>query len=133
MPLRGLFLWKKEHERYCTRELLLIQPYMHKEQSKEGSIAWKAISGNLNNMEYPEFRVSPRSVRDHFKKLMDKCRKLENNEARASGIQGVEYDKICWGLVDTTERMEEVKWIWSKKSEKRRGKGKEDQQKAEGM
>ena len=74
---------------------------MHKEQSKERGLAWKAISDNLTNMEYQEFRVSPRSFRDHFKKLMDKFKKLENDEARASGIQGVEYYEICRGLVDT--------------------------------
>ena len=45
---------------------------MHKEQSKERGLAWKAISDNLKNMEYPEFRVSTRSVRDHFKKVIDK-------------------------------------------------------------
>ena len=132
-PLRDLFLWKKEHDKYFIREVLLIEPYMQKEQSKERGLAWKAISDNLNNMEYPEFRVSPRSVRDHFKKLMDKFKKLENDELRASGIQGVEYDEISRGLVDIKERMEEAKLIWSEESEKRRDKDKKDKQKAEDM
>ena len=80
-------------------------------------------------MEYPEFSVSPRSVRDHCQKLMDKFKKVENDEARASGIQGVEYDEIYRGLVDITERMEEAPMSWSKESEKRSDKEKEDKRK----
>ena len=64
---------------------------------------------------------------------MDKFKKLENDEARASGIQGVEYDELCRGLVVITERMEEAMLIWSEESEKRRDKDKEDKQQAEGM
>ena len=66
----------------------------------------EVISDNLNTMEYPEFCVSPRFVQDHVKKLMDKSKTLENDEAQASGSQGVKYDKIGQGLVDITERME---------------------------
>ena len=103
---------------------------MHKEQSKEMGLAWKAISDNVNNMQYPDFRVSHSSVREHFKKLMDKFKKLENDEARASGIQGVKYEEIYRGLVDITERMEEAKLSWSEESEKWRDKEKENKKSA---
>ena len=86
---------------------------MHKDQSKERGLAWKAISDNLNKMEYPGFHASPRSIRDHFKKPTGKFKKMENDEGTVSRIQGVDYDKICQGLMDIPERMEEAKLSWS--------------------
>ena len=70
LPQRELFIWKPEHDRCLIRELLLIEPYMHKQQSKERGQAWKLIVENLNKMEQPKSRVAVRAVRDRFVKLM---------------------------------------------------------------
>ena len=54
LPQRELFIWKPEHDCCFVRELLLIEPYMHKQQSKERGQAWKLIVENLNKMEQPK-------------------------------------------------------------------------------
>ena len=64
---RELFIRKPIHERFFVRELLLVEPYMHKRGQ-----AWKLIVKNLNSNLSPSFRVSVRSVRDKFAKLMQK-------------------------------------------------------------
>ena len=70
LPQRELFIWKPEHDCCFIRELLLIEPCMHKQQSKERGQAWKLIVENLNKIEQPKFRVAVRAVRDRFVKLM---------------------------------------------------------------
>ena len=67
---------------------------MHKQSSKERGQAWKLIVENLNSNSSPTFRVGVRSVRDKFVKLIQKFKSNENNEARASGIQGQKYDRF---------------------------------------
>ena len=57
---------------FFARELLLVEPYMHKQGSKERGQAWKLIVENLNSNLNPSFRVSVRSVRDRFSKLIQK-------------------------------------------------------------
>ena len=69
---RKLFIWKPIHERLFEREILLVEPYMHKQGSKERGQAWKLIVENLNSNLSPSFIVSVRSVRDRFVKLIQK-------------------------------------------------------------
>jgi len=127
---RELFIWKAEHDRCLVRELLLVEPYLHKPQSKERGQAWKAIVANLNNLERPKFRVAVRAVRDRFFKLMEKFNKNEKEEARASGIVGAEFDEVYMGLTDITQRMEEARNSWEEKTEKEKEKEKENKEKA---
>ena len=46
------------------------------------------------------FKVTSRPVRDRFSKLLVKFKKTEQEEARASGIEGTEEDEIYQGLAD---------------------------------
>ena len=127
---RELFIWKSEHDRCLVRELLLVEPYLHKPQSKERGQAWKTIVTNLNNLERPKFRVAVRAVRDRFFKLMEKFNKNEKEEARASGIEGAEFDEIYMGLTDINQRMEEARNSWKETTEKEKEKENENKEKA---
>eukprot|EP00794_Sanderia_malayensis_P018381 gene18381-biopygen12326 len=90
---RELFIWKAEHDLCFVKELLLVEPYMHKPQSKERGQAWKLIVANLNKLTNPAFRVAVRAVRDSkfessrsgpqklvWEEASDKDREKENNE-----------------------------------------------------
>ena len=127
---RELFIWKPEHDRCFIRELLLVEPYLHKPQSKERGQAWKLIVENLNHLERPKFCVAVRAVRDRFFKLIEKFKKHEKEEARASGIQGKDFDEIYRGLTDINQRMEEVKNSWEEATEKEKEKENESKEKA---
>ena len=91
---------------------------MHKQGSKERGQTWKLIVENLNSNSSPSFRVIVRSVRHKFAKLIQKFKSNENKEARASGIQGQEYDEVYGGLTDICQRMKEAKSMWEKETEK---------------
>ena len=83
------------------------------------------IVANLNNLERPKFRVVVRAVRDRFFKLIEKFKKNEKEETRASGIQGAEFDELYRGLTDINQRMEEARISWEvtmQKEKRKQGK-----------
>ena len=128
---RELFIWKTIHEQYFVRELLLVEPYLHKQGSKERGQAWKLIASNLNSSSTVSFKVTERSVREKFTKMIDAFRKNENQEIKASGIQGKEYDEIYRALTDIHQRMKEAKAMWDKNSEREQEKEEQERRKAE--
>ena len=79
---RELVIWKVEHDRCLVRELLLVEPHAHKQQTSERGEAWKLVIDNLNAIE--GFHVSVRAVRERFTKLFKKCKNNEREEARAA-------------------------------------------------
>ena len=115
---RELFIWKYEHDVCLIREVLLVEPFVHKPQSKERGQAWRTITANLNALEQPVFKVAIRAVRDRLFKLLEKYRKNEREEARASGIQGAEVDELYMGLADIDERMTEAQKSWNETNRK---------------
>ena len=52
---RELFIWKKEHDICLIRELLIVEPYMHKPLLKERGNTWRQIGENVNNIDNPKF------------------------------------------------------------------------------
>ncbi len=91
---------------------------MNKPQSKERGQAWKLIAENLNKIEKPVICVAVRALRDRFSRLMEKFQKNEQEDARAAGIQGKEFDKLYPVLSDINDRMEDVKLAWEEATEK---------------
>ncbi len=130
---RELFIWKAGHEKYLIREVLLVEPYLYKQQTKERGEAWKVITQNLNALEAPKFRVSVRAVREKFGKLMKSFKENEREEVRASGIEGADYDEIYRGLTDIDLRMEEVKALQEEKDQRQQCKEHLDRRNAEEM
>lgn len=116
---RELFIWKKEHEQYFLGRFLFQNrtstsqsQTMHKPKSNKIGEAWRSVVENLNNLEKPEFRVTVRSVRDRFTKMVERYKNLEKEEARASGITGAELDEVYQGMVDILVRMDDAKMCW---------------------
>ena len=130
---KELFIWKKEHEEYFLKELLVAEPYMHKPKSAERGQKWKIIMENLNKLEKPKFRVTVRSVRDRFTKMVERYKKLEKEEDNASGIAGAEFDEVYQGMMDIFERMDEAKQIWEYENEAEKEKQATENSKAEHM
>ena len=128
-----LFIWKKEHEEYFLKEILVAEPYMHKPKSAEQGQKWKIIMENLNKLEKPKFRVTVRSVRDRFTKMVERFKKLEKEEDNASGITGAEFDEVYQGMMDIFERMDEAKQIWEYENEAEKEKQATENSKAEDM
>ena len=84
--MREVFTWKRVHEKLFIRELLLLEPYIYKPSSKEQGSAWKTIVNNLMQIREQVFKVTQRSVREKFSKMIENFRKKEAREG------DVEYD-----------------------------------------
>ena len=84
---KELFIWKKEHEQYFIRELLVTEPYMFKPKSTERQQAWRLLMENLNKLEKPKFHVTVRSVRDRFTKMVENTKNSRTRRPERRGFQ----------------------------------------------
>ncbi|KAK3744556.1 hypothetical protein QZH41_003496 [Actinostola sp. cb2023] len=80
------FVWSKDHDILFCRELLVTEPYLYKTRSTEKGKAWETIAINLNDIQNPKFKVTSRSVRDHYTLITYKKAQQLKEEEKASGI-----------------------------------------------
>ena len=71
--------WLNEHDLILVQEVLLFEPWRYCQGSVERGNVWKSISGSLNAMEQPLFKVNERSTRDRLNLLM---KKFKRNDVR---------------------------------------------------
>ena len=65
-----LFIWKRLHEEYLVQEVLSIETYQYKTGTK--GAAWTLIADSLVARE---LKVTQRSVREKFEKLLKEFKK----------------------------------------------------------
>ena len=87
------------------KEVTCVEPYA-KKQSDRGA-AWRTIASHLNGNKQEGFKVTERSCRDRFKRIMEEFENKEQVEKKASGIDA-EYDELDQLYQDIKKRMEEV-------------------------
>ena len=63
---------------------MLLQPWLHKKGTSERGDDWEKLAVSLNAIPYPQFRVTQRSVRDHYSTMEKRRRKKVREEDRAS-------------------------------------------------
>lgn len=95
------------HEIYLLREVLNLEPYKYKQSSGLRGKVWTTISDNLKSNTQHEFKVSQRSCREKFQKVMDEFNKTCNEEERATGVD-VDYDEYKQLCEDIKERIQDV-------------------------
>ena len=100
---RELFIWKIEHEKMLLTEVITIEPYQFKAGTRERGSAWTEIAERLAGCG---LKVTQRSVREKFDKLMKDFLKKESEEKKQSGVD-VEYGELDQSLQDIKERMAE--------------------------
>ena len=78
-------LWTEQHDILFLREILHIQPWIHRHGSVERGQAWDKIAAILNSLvEEPFFKVTPRSVRDRYSLLVKNLKREENDTGEGS-------------------------------------------------
>ena len=82
-----------------------VEPYAKKQSDRVA--AWRTIASNPNGNKQGGFKVTERSCRDRFKRIMEEFENKEQVEKKASGIDA-EYDVLDQLCQDIKERMEEV-------------------------
>ena len=75
---------------------MLLQPWLHKKGTSERGDDWEKLPVSIPR---PQFRVTQRSVRDHYSTMEKRRRKKVREEDRASGI-APEEDKELDQLLD---------------------------------
>ena len=122
---REIFVWKQRHEDFLLREVLVLEPHQFWSGSEERGAVWTTIAENLKAFD---MKVSQRSVRERFEKIMKEFKAKEATEVRASGVD-VKYTERDKLLTDIVEKMEE----FEEAMEKVKGKEKKDRESAEEM
>ena len=56
----------EQHDILLRRQILHIQPWLHRHGSVERGQLWDEIAAVLNSLEKPGFKVTSRSVRDRY-------------------------------------------------------------------
>ena len=85
-------IWTEQHDVLLCREALLVEPFVHKQGSRERGNAWDVISTELNGITEILFNVTKRGVRDRYNLLIDNFKKQDRENDKASGIDVVETE-----------------------------------------
>ena len=86
--------WTKDHDTIFLRELILFGPWNYKYGSKERENCWERISESLNELTDISFKVTQKSVRDHYQILEKTYKKQKQEEDRQSEINLEETDIV---------------------------------------
>jgi len=103
------------------RLVIVEEPYQFKQRTRQRGAVWLKIADELNKAG---LKVTQRSVRGKFEKMLKEHRMKETEEARASGVQK-EYGKIYQAMTDIAERIAEFE-VDRAKEDKKLEKDKQD-------
>ena len=59
-------VWNDIKDEMLCKEILLFEPFKHKQRTKERGNAWTHIAGNLNQIKSEDFNVDQRAVPERF-------------------------------------------------------------------
>ena len=79
-------MWTIQHDAEFCKEVLLSKLFETKKKSSERGQVWEAIGKQLEQIDFPSFRVDQRAVRDRFRKLLSQFRKKDRREKNARRI-----------------------------------------------
>ena len=78
--------WSSDRDVLFCREILVSNLFNTRKSSIERGQVWESIAQRLCDMREPAFRVDQRSVRDRYKKLIQRYKRKIREELNASGI-----------------------------------------------
>ena len=126
-------VWTERNEILILREILHVQPWIHRHGSVERGQACDEIAAILNSLvEEPFFKVTPRSVRDRYSLLVKKYKSKWRAEDKASGI-APSYTEIDEALYDLIERFDEADAARQKATAEKKSKVEEELVQAQNM
>ena len=126
-------VWTGRNEILILREILRIQPWIHRHGSVERGQACDEIAAILNSLvEEPFLKVTPRSVRDRYSLLVKKYKSKWRAEDKASGI-APSYTEIDEALYDLIERFDEADAARQKATAEKKSKVEEELVQAQNM
>ena len=97
--------WAEDRDIIFCAEILASKLFATKKSSAERGKVWESIADKLNELRQPSFRVDQSSVRDHYKKLVDRYKRKVREELNSSGIspEPSELDSMLEEIVEKEE------------------------------
>ena len=99
-------VWDNEKDEYLWREVLLIEPYLHKPRTVARGNAWKAITAQLTAAPL-SFKVDARAVRERFGGLVEWFKAKNREELVATGVSP-EQSQLDVALEGIVQKMDEA-------------------------
>ncbi|XP_020912561.1 uncharacterized protein LOC110250297 [Exaiptasia diaphana] len=100
---KKLFIWKEASENMLLRLVIVEETYQFKQGSRQrGAIRLKIAE----DLQKAGFKVTQRSVRETFDKMLKEHKKREAEEAKLSGAER-DYGEIYQAITDIVERIAE--------------------------
>ena len=111
---KRLMTWTGKHDVLLCREILLVEPFAHKEGSRERGNAWDVISSELNCIEDGgvNFEVTKRAVRDRYNLILNGWKQKERENHLASGTV-VEESELDILLREIHEKSSEAAKVYN--------------------
>jgi uncharacterized protein YabN with tetrapyrrole methylase and pyrophosphatase domain len=117
---KKLFVWKESSEKMLLRMVVVEEPYKFKAGTRDRGAAWNTIA---EDVQKEGLKVTQRSVREKFEKMLREHKKKEEEEAKASGVD-TDYGEIYQAMTDIKETIAEFEELREgeeqKKQKKRR-------------
>ena len=104
---RQAMAWTEQHDILLCREILHVQPWLHRHGSVERDQLWGEIAAVLNSLKKSGFKVTSRSVRDRYGLLFKKNKAKWNEEEKSSGTKP-DYTELDGALMDPIQRLDEA-------------------------
>jgi len=106
---RPKMVWSAQHDVMLCREVLLVQPFQYKCESRERGHAWDEVADQLCKISEPKFYVDQTAVQERYSKLENGFKRKMAMEERASGIspQMTEVDEAIETIIGLAESAKE--------------------------
>ena len=98
---------KKDHDIIFLHGLFLFEPWNYKYGSKQRENCWERIGESLNELTDISFKVTQRSIQDHYQTLEKTYKKQKREEDRQSAINP-EEGEVDFSLADIIQQFEEA-------------------------
>ena len=102
---RQAMAWTEQHDIHLCREILHIQPWIHRHSSAKRGQLQDEIAAVLNSLEKPGFKVTSRSASGRYCLLVKKYKTKWNEEEKSSGTNP-DYTELELAMLELIKSMQ---------------------------
>jgi hypothetical protein len=86
--------WTEQRDVYLAREVLVSEPFRLRPRTVERGKVWQEIANRLNNVTNIRFRVTKRSTREHFRRIIERIPRLKSPHPCISRLKALEFAEV---------------------------------------
>ena len=112
--------WSPEHDELLIREILTVEPYLHKPKTVKRGQTWTQLAEILNSIPNPSFRVNQRAVRDRWTFLKKAYSKKITTQEKGTGTNDPDPTEVEIGIADIIGKIESASTHWDDGDDKKK-------------